>query len=101
LHKATFWPYCVSWRVFKPNQKEALDNHVVTLLVMSDYRNVRRIKGLRHAPHVNVGSWVQSINNLAIFNDFNWDDSVKDKNGNLEKQLKQKAINRRTAGYST
>jgi len=33
-------------------------SHVVTLLVMSDYRNVRRIKGLRHAPHVNVGSWV-------------------------------------------
>jgi len=26
---------------------------------------------------------IQSINNLAVFNDFNWDDSVKDKNGNI------------------
>jgi len=26
---------------------------------------------------------IQSINNLAVFNDFNWDDSVKDKQGNV------------------
>jgi len=32
--------------------------HAITLLVMRDYRKVRRIEGLRHAPHVNVGSWV-------------------------------------------